>query len=483
MSVRLDEPLSTEPNADEMAMLKLLQGNILKGHGRHRTANVFLRFDPARAAEARQFLRENVGCLTTAKEQSENAKKVRLARQAGHRTAETRPFIACMLSYDGYEALGIDKARRPADQAFHDGMKAHRALLSDPHHEDWEAAYQGEIHAVIVIGGDPDDDDGPGSAQVDDALTKLKDRLPAGAVEAFHTVHGRAYFNRNGNAIEHFGYADGLSQPLFRQEDVKKADENGGTDRWNPAFPLRQVLVHDSFVANENAFGSYFVFRKLEQNVLGFKDAEKVLGRALARSAQARHRHVDSELAGARIIGRFEDGTPVLLQDEDGLHSPVPNNFDYSGDRAGLRCPFHSHIRKVNPRGETHRVLGVSLEEERRHMMPRRAITYGNRIQDHEKEFTDLPETGVGLLFMSFQSSITAQFEHIQANMANNEDFLRDGTGIDPIIGQGGNAPYLHRAGWGNVAAPKVRQDFAGFVTMKGGEYFFAPSIEFFRTL
>jgi hypothetical protein len=29
------------------------------------------------------------------------------------------------------------------------------------------------------------------------------------------------------------------------------------------------------------------------------------------------------------IVGRFEDGTPVVLQGKDGLVNPVPNNFDF----------------------------------------------------------------------------------------------------------------------------------------------------------
>lgn len=63
------------------------------------------------------------------------------------------------------------------------------------------------------------------------------------------------------------------------------------------------------------------------------------------------------ELAGALLVGRFEDGTPVTFQGADGLDDPVPNNFDYRGDMAGARCPFFAHIRKTNPRGDIARTL------------------------------------------------------------------------------------------------------------------------------
>lgn len=47
MSVRLNQPVATNPNAGELAMVSILQGNILKSHGRKATAHVLLRFDSA----------------------------------------------------------------------------------------------------------------------------------------------------------------------------------------------------------------------------------------------------------------------------------------------------------------------------------------------------------------------------------------------------------------------------------------------------
>ena len=42
--------------AAELAMLNDLQGNILKGHGRKFTSNLFLRFDKSRAITAKALL-------------------------------------------------------------------------------------------------------------------------------------------------------------------------------------------------------------------------------------------------------------------------------------------------------------------------------------------------------------------------------------------------------------------------------------------
>src|SRR5262244_831108 len=107
MPVRLNQPLPHAPNADEAAMLTRLQGNILVGHGRRATAHVFLRFDPARAAAARAFLRALGKTLTSADEHRRLARLVRAARRARRRMPATPVFRACVLSREGYVALGL----------------------------------------------------------------------------------------------------------------------------------------------------------------------------------------------------------------------------------------------------------------------------------------------------------------------------------------------------------------------------------------
>lgn len=484
MSVRLDQPLASNPNADEQKMLTMLQGNILKGHGRKNTAHIFLRFDSVQRAAARTFLRALGATLTTANDQLTNAAKVRAARHAGKATPRTPPFKSCVLSAECYAALGFGSAQTPADPAFRQGLKAQRNVLNDPPAATWDTSYRGEVHAMVLIGGDPNKNNPGKSKQVDDALAELLSTIPSGVVQVLGVERGRAYHNENGDGIEHFGYVDGRSQPLLREDDINaEAAHSDGIVRWDPAFPLKQVLVKDPAVADANAFGSYFVFRKLEQDVKGFKKAEETLGKKLQQLTKQRGQQFHPELAGAMIVGRFEDGTPVLLQQAEGMHNPVPNDFDFAGDPDGLKCPFHAHIRKTNPRGDTSRIFGVPLEAERAHIMARRGITYGARKQNNKLAFTDKPSTGVGLLFMAYQSNIENQFEFTQRSWANSEGFVKPNTGIDPVIGQGGTGKQTHRAGWGDADAPTHQTRFGDFVSMKGGEYFFAPAISFLKSL
>ena len=93
-----------------------------------------------------------------------------------------------------------------------------------------------------------------------------------------------------------------------------------------------------------------------------------------------------------------------------------------------------------------------------------------------------MPEEGVGLLFQSYQSSITDQFEFLQETWANNKNFPIPNAGLDPIIGQSEEKKSTGQFAtiWGDPGSFKTAE-FSQFVTMKGGEYFFTPSIPFFN--
>lgn len=274
-------------------------------------------------------------------------------------------------------------------------------------------------------------------------------------------------------------------------EDIEAETASAGSSRWNPAFPLSAALVKDPGTTDTFSFGSLFIFRKLEQNVRQFKTREQEIADVLGLTDDAR------ELAGATIVGRFEDGTPVTLSDEAMGEKP-PNNFSYKGD-PGTRCPMHAHIRKVNPRGSG----GAEPEPlERLHIMPRRGIPF----EDTKREFhpAELPESGslaefntdvapllptggVGLLFMAYNAKIAQQFKFTQQQWANTTAFPVPGThGVDPVIGQGPTNPTDQKIAkkWDDPASGVANNvDFHGFVTMKGGEYMFSPSLTFLMNL
>ncbi len=465
--IDLANPLAWEQaDAEALAVLSDLQGNILKGHGRRATRHLFLKFGDDQAA-ARAFIRKIEPLLPSALAQLQQARAFKAGGPSGG------PFVAFMLTAAGYAALGVaNRAPQPADGgAFQQGMRARAASLADPAGAALDPGYRGDIHAMVLIAGDPDNDASWTSNAADEMETRILN-LMSNSASVVASEAGRAIFDVNGHGLEHFGYVDGRSQPLLLREDIdNERDAMGGIDVWDPAFPLSQVLVQDPGGGSASAFGSFFVFRKLEQNVKGFKTAEDALGDLTC----------SGELAGARIVGRFENGTPVEMDETGALMNPISNNFNYSADPTGRKCPLHGHIRKSNPRGESAAKFGIPLASERSHIMARRGITYGRRASIVDPQ--DQPEGGVGLLFMAYQQNLNNQFEFTQASWVNNENFVAAGVGRDPIIGQGGVSALRHFSECAGHVGEIVVSPFGGFVTFKGGEYFFAPAKSTLATL
>ncbi|MGW3967474.1 Dyp-type peroxidase [Amycolatopsis sp. NPDC005003] len=465
MSVDLTTTLSwTTATGDAATMLGELQPNILKAHVRDHLSALFLAFGDA--AEARAFLVSVTGKMKSAKAHLDEVSAFKTASGGG------TPYVGVGLTAAGYRALGVENF--PQDESFLRGMAAPdtRRQLDDPPRSTFDPGYRTEIHAVVLVG---DATDKTMTARRNEILGLLPDSV---TVLAEETGLGRV--NARGEGIEHFGYVDGRSQPLFLTEDVDAEKNNtDGINVWNPAAPLGQVLVPDTAAPDPGVhFGSYFVFRKLEQNVRRFKQAEADLADTLGLTGE------DRERAGAMIIGRFEDGTPLTTQREDGAESPVSNNFTYDSDRAALKCPFQAHIRKTNPRGSG----GAEAPDgERRHLMARRGVTYGERPDDPNADLPPAarPSGGVGLLFMAFNSVLGNQFEFTQSLWVNNPGFpIVDGVtpGLDPVIGQGERGASDYTVDWGG-SARRTADPVPQAVTLRGGEYFFMPSLAFLRSL
>ncbi|MEE9384053.1 MAG: Dyp-type peroxidase [Nannocystaceae bacterium] len=141
----------------------------------------------------------------------------------------------------------------------------------------------------------------------------------------------------------------------------------------------------------------------------------------------------DAECA-AKLVGRYKNGAP-LIDTPPTAHADLPANaFDYSKDPNGERCPLSAHVRKVHPRTGGARIV-------------RRGMPYREKNE-------------VGLLFMCWQSSLVDQYERIQ-QWANSQH-------------QGGPDQLL-----GNSRRGRIRSEY---VTMTGGDYFFAPSIQRLKT-
>ncbi len=518
-----------------------LQGNILKSHGRDHASHIFLRFTQGEEDALRGWISKFAQSITSAYKQFEDVVAWRQSKVDGGL------FVHFALSASGYRKLGFvesdqpkgsnprhrNEQQNPTDfyvNVFPKGMKFRQEALQDPPFEEWEAQYQNDIDAVIILADNNPSliirkeqeitqqlEGTPGKQkQSEQQQSEQQQRI----AEIIHVEEGfvlRQDFSvsvgketRQFSAVvEHFGYADGISQPLFLKDDLEKNKSRLGDTHWNPAASLDLILVQDRHGKSNDSFGSFLVFRKLEQNVQGFRRAEKALARELNTS---------TDLAGAMAVGRFKDGSPLVLGEETGnwIQDPeepnrfnAPNDFEYrNNDSPGLKCPFQAHIRKSNPRKESVRAKGPFAEddsEELGHRIVRRGIPYGGELNTSD-DLTELPTGDVGLLFMCYQADICEQFEFIQRFWCNNPVFLEpkmngnkayDKTGVDAVIGQSQDSPDPEIGeiplppknwikDWGSTIQSlnlEKEEEFGQFVTLKGGEYFFSPSISFLKNL
>jgi Dyp-type peroxidase family len=424
-------------------MLGELQANILKGHGRRSTRLLFLTVVTGKETAARAGMKALAPSVMSAQQQLDETATFKQTGKSGS------TVIIALISRSGYAAMKTAAAKIPTDPAFAAGMAARQAILADPPRTAWDPVFSTAVHALVLIGDASDALCRTAQAQV---IAQLGSGWKLKNVET-----GQAIFDGEGNGLEHFGYVDGRSQPLMLTEET--FDEP--MTKWNAAFGPKIVLVTDpAGTKASDSMGSYLVFRKLEQDVAGFRAAEAALADAQQRAAKkAGVAPPDRELAGAMMVGRFEDGTAVISNGAP-AGNPPPNDFNYAQDPGGIKCPLHAHIRKTNPRDGSER--GV--------IMARRGIPYGG------SEGSGAP---VGLLFMAYNHNLAQQFEFTQQSWANNVNFPFTGVvhGVDPIIGQssGRRDPYDRCP----IAHGDLRHhvgEFQQYVTMRGGEYFFAPS-------
>jgi deferrochelatase/peroxidase EfeB len=504
-------------------LLSNLQGNILKPHGRDHAVHIFLEFKPDRE-HVYDWMRRFAECYVTSAAQQRIDARLRAPAPQDQQSAPPVPeklFANLFLSATGYRALGysaaeIDRAfaadRHETDRhrdilTFSQGMAAQWQVLHDPAPETWELPSRGQrIDAMILLAHAE-------VAQLLDYLCKVLGEVAEVAnivaVESGHKLYAHEHL------VEPFGYRDGLSQPVLLRDRAASTPSAfdpstwSHADPWNPSASLDLVLCCDPFAPQEqDCYGSYLVFRKLEQNVQGFHQRTRDLARLLGSKA---------EWAQSLVMGRFRDGTPLVSSATDGMCQAAieRSDFTYDTDRSGKNCPFQAHIRRLNPRHESaiHRQDMTAQREivkaEREHRIVRRGIPYGTLPQAYlssvsldEYPIEQLPTHGVGILFMCFQGNLSNQFGYLQAVLANSKA-RSAGTqvfvGVDPIAGQPTASqqatldanPHVTLSGdtlpmeplWSKQwhEPPLTPFIFEGFVTLKGGEFLFAPSLPFLK--
>ncbi|MCA1569840.1 MAG: hypothetical protein LC798_05860 [Chloroflexi bacterium] len=506
-----------------------IQGAVIPGFGTSFQHLVALRF--ADAAGLRMWLAGPHAMPTSLAV----TMAARNARRAALRREEPRPRTPVMrgtaLSADALKLLRPEMVKF-RDAAFNAGLAPRSTLIGDPadpaapgHRSKWlfGGTRASTPHVLMILASE-------WSLDLDDAVAELAAAVSASGAQVLldqrgHTLEGDA---------EHFGFRDGVSQIGIRGR-LSDAPRHFVTRRWlDPADPL--AITHarpgqplawpGQFVfgyegadrddphgpptvstggAGWMRNGSLLVLRRLRQDVAAFR-AFIARESARLRTAPAGAEWTEERFAAA-LVGRWPDGS-ALVRTPDGPDQReaadmlVTNAFGYArptalasvcadplvareglaadrppselrtaagapADPDGLVCPHFAHIRKVNPRDlvtdQGDELVTRSLQ------MVRRGITWGEPYVEGEG-----PEAADrGLLFMSYQTSITDAFEFLSHGWMNRVIAPEGKGGHDLLVGQAGDAERRAQLPGGRPPLTTSER----WVIPTGGGYFFSPSL------
>ncbi len=470
---KLGKPLSKLPcrieHPDDDADI---QGGIVKGYqGMNVGAFVFVRFNQAQSPG--EVLRKLLPRITN--------------HQQANALAAGGTAVNVALTLHGLKALGIgERVLADLPQEFREGLEARAGLLGDVgdgHPSKWkrpgrnwpptpgqpqEESQEIDLSTVDLVllvrkSVQPDKLDQPNKrkqywqwSDKHPLKNVIKELVPDADI-----LHVQPLFRQEqkGKVKEHFGFADGISNPEPYSEhsnqtgkdwtnqvalgDILLGYENDHGDVYSTGNPDTERLLHN---------GTFMVVRKIDQKVDAF---HKLLG------VTDQHGVEQSQLA-AKLMGRTPDGVPLVSQPpKDG------NSFSYSDDSQGKTCPLQSHVRRANPRTPP-----TWSRYGRKQAVPRivrRGFSYGPRYADNRAEQR-------GLMFMAFNASLAEQYEVIQTwlNGGNSTGlYSRD---RDPIVShhQGGQVIKMPTDDGKCAEAHKVDD---ALTVLQWGMYLFVPSI------
>jgi Dyp-type peroxidase family len=447
-----------------------IQGFVLRGYNLPVARYLFLHLEakkpshpPEEPTPAQRFILELLGEVTTGQRWD-----------AGKKPEST---VNIAFTHKGLEALELpDATLLSFPVEFQQGMRARAAILGDTGRnapEKWDAMWQeeGRVHVWLGVNaasaGALEARCGAmlGIAERTDGATLVGAQDAAALV-----VDGQV------TTKEHFGFTDGFGNPDYLGFERKSQPGQGKhtKDGWVP-LATGELLLGYADEAGElpvapdphllAANGTFMVYRKLHQNVATF--------RRFLRENGERYGGGEEKLA-AKLIGRWRDGTPVELSpegmDQGIVDDPLRStNFQFKDDLNGARCPIGAHVRRVNPRD----AFGFDGKLIDRRRITRRGLPYGAADWGAG---TDEGEHGVA--FMVLNASIQRQFEFVQQQWIEYGNDAHLGNDKDMLMGNhGGHGRYIIQGDATAGNPPFVCSGLPNFVELRGGDYFFLPSI------
>ncbi|MER5810294.1 peroxidase [Streptomyces sp. NPDC002033] len=479
------------------------QGDILAGSRKDHACLLLVHF--REAAPARRWLAKLLPELSTTEEMARfNAlfSAARLKAGGADPASLSALWTGLSLTYPGLRLLaGRDPfpAVVPGStaEAFAQGAARRAEALGDTGTsapESWlfGAEEPGRaVHAVLSLSADD-------PARLASAVTRHREGLA--------TAGGTVVFRQDGGTLpgalrghEHFGFADGISQPGVRGFHAPDP-ANGATVQGKPGtrlVPAGEFLVGQEKAGQRPAGlpawatgGAFQVVRRLAQDVPGWWEQAGQRLAELKKSGAAPPDATPTWVA-ARLVGRWPGGTPIAgcpLAEEPGPIGADPDAaLAYADDAQGWHTPLFAHIRKGNPRDGL--VLGpgrpplAAAELDGRRII-RRGIPFGPAYDPAQEDGEHGPDTPRGLLFIGYQADLVQQFEFVAKKWINEPDFppgRNPRVGADPVLGPDSPVTFETASDGGGSRATTLR--FGRFVRTEGALYAFTPSLTTLRAL
>ncbi len=487
-----------------------IQGNVVRAYGRYNfpvARYVLLHVKEFQGDAGRAFVGELAERVTTSVNWGEGPNPV----------AKPLATVNVAFTYTGLKRLQVPRASLMGfPMEFVMGMKPRKDILgddgpSDPQHWDPVWSNEKDVHVLVSLNGQSEQDLENAwqwllgvVANSDGAVAVLKGHRGAGGAEDLPYQDAHVVVE-NGvpTSKEHFGYTDGIGDPVFEGlpgEPARALGRGKQTDQgWMPLATGEFLLGHideareyprapSPLLLARN--GTYMVYRKLHENVGSFnalldKEAQTYPGgrEMLAAKFVGRWRDNGAPLATAPDTeskkcwdARFAAATP---EEQDKMLS----DWTYTDDPSGAKCPFSSHMRRINPRASlelTKDAFDTPGALANRRRVIRRGLPYGD-VQDATRN-----DGNHGIVIMMLNADIARQFEFVQQQWINYGNDFRASNDKEIILGNhcpeqpskaviqvdpaGDQPPYFVR----NI--PRL-------VETRGGEYFFVPSMTALRMI